>query len=89
MRQPGVLGRRARCFLPLLALWEPDTTLTTVVDSYRRFWVACFDAIRQQDPKLITPEIAGFERLMRVLVARADGELPAWEGLRVVRERHL
>ncbi len=75
--------------MPLLALWKPDATLTTVVNAYRRFWVACFDAIREHDHRLITPAIAPFERLMRVLVARADGELPAWEGLRVVRERRV
>ena len=87
MGQPGVPGRRARCFFPLLTLWEPDATLTTEVNAYRRFWVACFDVIREHDPRLITPQMAAFERSMRVLVARADGELPAWEGLRVVRER--
>jgi hypothetical protein len=37
----------------------------------------------------ITPELSSFELLMRILAARADGELPAWEGLRVVRERLL
>ena len=81
--------RYALCFLPLLALWGPDATRATTANAYRRFWVACFDAIRGDHPESITPELASFERLMWVLAARADGELPAWEGLRVVRERRL
>jgi hypothetical protein len=58
-----------------------------VLSAYRRFFVACYDAVREHDPKLITGDILRLERLMRVWVAREDGELPAWEGLRVVRER--
>ena len=82
-------GRRLQCLTPLLTLWEPNVTLTIEVDAYRRFWVACFDVLRMYAPRSITREIARVERSMRVLVARADGELPAWEGLRVVRERRV
>lgn len=87
--KPGLMGRRARCISPLMMLWEHEATSRSVVSAYRRFWVACFDAIREHDPKLITKEIAPVERLMRILVAREDGELPACEGIRVVRERRI
>jgi hypothetical protein len=90
MKQPaGAIGHRARCFVVLLDLWAPDADLTTVVNAHRRFFVACFDAIREHDASLIIPKFAEIERLMHVLVAREDGELPAWEGLKVVRERRL
>ena len=69
--------------------WEPDATYATWITAYRRFWMACFDAIREHDSSLITPNFERFALLMRVLVAREDGELPAWEGICVVRERRV
>jgi hypothetical protein len=59
----------------------------TIRSAFQQFWAACFDAIREHDPKLITPDMAVLESAIRLIIARSEGKAPAWEGLRVVRER--
>lgn len=76
-----------RVFRPLHRLWHPETTKFDAPLIYRRFLVACFEMIRQLDTRLITSELQPLEDLVRLLIDREEGKAPAWEGIRVIRER--
>jgi hypothetical protein len=80
--------RRASCLEQLLNVLESETSLATA-SAWRRFFVTAFNAIREDDPKLVTEDLFAVEAYFRVLVAREEGTLPAWEGLRVVRQKRL
>jgi hypothetical protein len=70
----------------LLPVLESESLVATA-SAWRRFFVAAFDAIRDHDPKLITEDLFSMEAYFRVMVAREDGVLPAWEGLRILRQK--
>ena len=76
---------RIRCLLSLLDILRSET-LPASVRAWRRFFVTLFDSIREHDPTVMgKTQLKYVECIYRVLVARETGQLPAWEGLRIVR----
>ena len=70
-----------------MPVFEQDANTFTVRSAFRRFWISCFDAVREHDPKLISADMAALESGLHLIVAREEGKAPAWEGLRVFRVR--
>lgn len=70
-------------------IWHSETKDFDVPPINRRLFVACLDVIREHSPNLITPDLQQLEELIRLLIDREEGKTPAWEGIRVIRERRV
>lgn len=79
--------RRSQFFGSLFPLWSPKTSVNEIPGVFRRFLLTCFGIIREHNPNGITADYKKLEDLIQLLIDREEGKEPAWEGIRVIRER--
>ncbi|MEZ5388085.1 MAG: hypothetical protein R3F13_21470 [Prosthecobacter sp.] len=75
------------CVREFRSLSQSNAGIFIYRTSFRRFWLACFDAFYRHNVRLMTPQLLAIDSALRILIAREEGLVHAWEGLRIVRER--
>lgn len=86
--QDPIADHRRSVLLPLVEVTASDATLDTQARGFRRFFLACVDAVREADAGRVARIVSRVEDVLRLLDAREAGMVPRWEGIRVVRTRH-